>query len=127
MDNVELEDLCRRALSKMHLELVGKQDNDSSLGTFWLVRPIKPLAFCLARKTYYLMPLVEFECGTARFGAIAPSIGDVADRLFNLPTKGASQVYLKTFYYSDGNRIHRIENIFAGKSLEEACIMVDLM
>lgn len=122
MDNVELEDLCRKALSKMHLELVGRQDDGNCLRTFWIVRPIRP-----SRSFVFRIPYVEFECGTARFGAISPSIRDVANRLFNLPTKSASQIYWKTFYYSDGSRIHKIENIFAGKSLEEACIMVDLL
>lgn len=81
----------------MHLELVGKQDDCNCLSTFLLVRPIRP-----SRSLVFCIPFVEFECGTVRFGAISPSIRDVANRPFNLPTKGTSQVYWKTFYYSNG-------------------------
>ena len=122
MDCVELEELCRRALSKMNLELAHEQN---SRGIFWLVRPIRPPISCRVKKI--LMPFVEFECGTARFCTVAPSIEEFANRLFNLHKKDTIQIYWKTFYYSNGNRINRIKNIFAGKSLEEACIIVDLL
>ena len=123
MDNIELEELCRRALSKMNLELAHEQN---SRGIFWLVRPIIPPISCRVEKI--LMPFVEFECGTARFCTVASSIEEVANRLFNLYEKGTRQLYWKTFYYSDGiGNPHKIENIFAGKSLEEACIMIDLL
>ena len=126
MDCVELEELCRRALRKMRLELVHEQDNGTGLGTFWLVRPIRPPISCRVRE--FLLPFAEFECGTARFGAIAASIEEVANRLFNLYEKGTCRFYWKTFYYFDDNgNPHEVENIFAGKSLEEARIMVDLL
>ena len=88
MDCVELEELCRRALSKMNLELAYEQN---SRGIFWLVRPIRPPISCREKKI--LMPFVEFECGTARFCTVASSIEEVANRLFNLYEKGISQIY----------------------------------
>lgn len=120
MDCVELEELCSKALNKINLKLKQVKDKYGHV-LYWYVGRSK-------KNPYAKFNFIDTECNGIKCGNIATSIGEVANKLFNLYEKEHSLPWWDIFYYVDqyGNN-HRIKNVFAGKSLEEACIMVDLL
>lgn len=122
MDCVELEELCNKALNKLNLKLKQVKDKYGYV-LYWYVGR--------SRKNPYAefnFIDIDIECNGIKYGNVASSIGEVANRLFNLYEKEHGLPWWDIFCYVDqyGNN-HRIKNVFAGKSLEEARIMVDLL
>lgn len=120
MDCVDLEDLCSRALKKLGLELVPTKNKDGTVA-YWQIG-IK------RRGLFHRNSFVDYSCGGSMlYGAIAASIEEVANMLFNLYDKELNALYWKTFHWigNDGNS-KTAANIFAGKSLYEVEIMLDL-
>ena len=112
MNCVELEELCNAALNKIGLRLVPLHNK-----TGWKINPIE-----------HNIGYIDYVCNGYYFIANAYSIEEVANMLFNLYDKETNALFWDIFCYTDENgNYHQIKNIFAGKTLDEAQIMVDLM
>ena len=124
MNNIDLKKLCRDAIRKMGLDLVFMQ---TKVKKYWKVKT-------LWKAPYRYLPWasddhddVEVECDGKRNVAIEMSIEEIANSLLNRWNDGVYRNW-KIFHFLDidGN-VCSIENIFAGKSYEEAMIMIDLL
>lgn len=125
MHCIELESLCKRAFSCLGLKLELVEKSRTYPSPHWLVFVDETHKGMLQQDVHDIYVFTEWNGNFDK--AIATSIEEVANCLFALYKTDSNTPYWQKFCWvdRDGTMI-AINNAFAGKTLEEAKIFIDL-